>query len=109
MNREYRVLLPKSAKRDIEEIVSFFAADRKEYAHDVYQGIKNKIDSLRHFPEKGRTVPELHRQKINAYRELLESYWRILYKIEKDTVIVLAVIDGRRNVLDILIEKLQRK
>jgi hypothetical protein len=39
------------------------------------------------------------------YRELIELPWRIIYKIEEDKVFVLAVIDGRRNMEDILLDR----
>ena len=57
-------------------------------------------------PERGRIVPELREQGITVYRELVEPPWRILYRIESDRVWVLAVIDGRRNVEDILLKRL---
>ena len=42
-------------------------------------------------------------------RELIESPWRILYRIEADTVYVLAVIDARRNVEDLLLDRFVRR
>ncbi len=60
-------------------------------------------------PQRGRYVPELLDKNIREYRELIESPWRIFYKIDGNEVYVLAIIDGRRNIQDILIEKLIRK
>ena len=57
-------------------------------------------------PERGGYVPELLKQNIKDYRQLIESPWRIIYKIDKNTVNVLIIIDSRRNTQDILIEKL---
>jgi toxin ParE1/3/4 len=48
-------------------------------------------------------------KNIREYKELIENPWRIFYKIDRNEVYVLAIIDGRRNVQDILIEKLIRK
>ena len=61
------------------------------------------------FPNKGRVVPELLEYNINEYREILESYWRIIYRIDTDSVEIFTVIDARRNVQDLLVEKLKRK
>jgi hypothetical protein len=33
-------------------------------------------------------------------------YWRIIYKIENDIVYIMVVIDGRRNIEDILSKKI---
>jgi hypothetical protein len=57
-------------------------------------------------PEKGRMVPELKDQGIAEYHELIVSPWRIIYKIEKKQVLVFSVLDGRRKVEDILLQRL---
>jgi len=43
---------------------------------------------------------------IKDYREVIETPWRIIYKIDEDAVHILAVIDSRRNVQEVLIERL---
>lgn len=64
--------------------------------------------SLKQHPRSGRIIPELERQVITQYRELKQGYYRIIYKISRDKVTVLTVIDGRRNFEEIIIEKLSR-
>jgi hypothetical protein len=61
---------------------------------------------LDHFPERGGYVPELLKNNIKDYRQLTESPWRIIYRIDGDIVNVLMIIDSRRNVQDILMERL---
>ncbi|MDD4169451.1 MAG: type II toxin-antitoxin system RelE/ParE family toxin [Desulfotomaculaceae bacterium] len=39
------------------------------------------------------------------YRELIAPPWRIIYKIEGNKVLVLAVINARRNVEDVLLDR----
>jgi mRNA-degrading endonuclease RelE of RelBE toxin-antitoxin system len=46
------------------------------------------------------------RDNIKDYRQLIESPWRIIYKIDNEIVNVLLIIDSRRNTQDILVEKL---
>ena len=75
-------------------------------ALNILKKIEGKIKTLNHFPERGGYVPELLKNNIKDYRQLFESPWRIIYKIEDDTVNVLLIIDSRRNTQDILIEKL---
>jgi len=70
-----------------------------------YAAIKQKADNLRQMPLQGRIVPELRYHSILIYRELFSSPWRLIYKTEENKVWVLAVIDGRRNVEDILLER----
>lgn len=106
---KFKITIPSVVKQDIEEIILYYQKDRKDYARYVYDRIVFRIQTLETFPEKGRIVPELQKNNIIGIREVVESYWRIIYRIENDSVIILAVIDGRRNVDDILIRKLKRK
>lgn len=107
MKSKYRVIIPSNVKNEISEIVTCFISDRYEYAQKIFDKIFERINTLKYFPEKGRIVPELQNQNIYEYREIIESYWRIIYKIFEKEVIIYVVIDGRRNVEDILIEKLK--
>ncbi|MCD1656083.1 type II toxin-antitoxin system RelE/ParE family toxin [Treponema zuelzerae] len=106
---EYEVRIPNSVKRDIEEIIEYYFDDRPEYAKKIFELLFERINSLKSFPNKGRIVPELLEYNINEYREILESYWRIIYRIDNDMVEIFTVIDARRNVQDLLVEKLKRK
>jgi toxin ParE1/3/4 len=54
-------------------------------------------------------VPELAGIGLHLYRELLVTPWRIVYRINNDTVYVMMVIDGRRNAEDLLLERLVRQ
>lgn len=66
------------------------------------------VMSLQEHPKSGRTVPELERQGITKYRELIQEYYRIVYEISGNKVIIHTIIDGRRNFEDIIISKLSR-
>jgi hypothetical protein len=61
---------------------------------------------LDHFPYRGGYVPELLEKNIKDYRQLLETPWKIMYKVENKQVNILTIIDSRRNAQDILIKKL---
>jgi toxin ParE1/3/4 len=41
------------------------------------------------------------------YRELVATPWGIMYRVSGHTVSVLAVVDGRRNAEDVLLERLK--
>ena len=60
---------------------------------------------LKNYPEQGRIVPELADQNIMKYRELIISPRRLMYKVEEDLIYIMAVIDGRRNIEDILLKR----
>ena len=102
----YTVNLSKSAKEDLREIVKFIEKNNTMNSLDVLERIENRINSLKNFPERGGYVPELLKHKIKDYRQLIESPWKIIYKIDGNIVNVLIIIDSRRNTQDILVEKL---
>ena len=104
--KKYFVNVSKSAKNDLGEIINFIAKNNPMNAMNVFKRIEDRIKSLEKFPEKGGYVPELLKHNIKDYRQLMESSWKIIYKIDKNIVNVLIIIDSRRNMQDILVEKL---
>ncbi|WP_456473595.1 type II toxin-antitoxin system RelE/ParE family toxin [Desulfolithobacter sp.] len=109
MNENFQVIWAKSAVDDLEDITDYIVQDSPLTAQKLFGQIKNKIESLNYSPQRGRYIPELQKQGILTYRELIISPWRVMYRIFEDKVYVLAIIDSRRNVEDILLEKLIKK
>jgi toxin ParE1/3/4 len=104
--REYSVTITQTAEDDLDEIISYIAGDNVSIALKILDKLQKTINSLKYFPERGRRVPELLDKNIKEYRELIEPPWRIIYKLENNDINIIAIIDGRRNVQDILTKKL---
>jgi toxin ParE1/3/4 len=102
----YTVNVNKTAKNDLREIINYIAKNNPINALNMLKRIEDRINTLNHFPERGGYVPELLKNNIKDYRQLIESLWRIIYKIDNDIVNILLLIDSRRNTQDILVEKL---
>jgi plasmid stabilization system protein ParE len=94
---------------DLWSIVEFIAEDRPLVAMEVLDRIRKRALTLCRAAEKGRVVPELERQGIREYRELVVSVWRLIYRVTASAVEILLVIDSRRNVEDVLLMRLIRK
>jgi addiction module RelE/StbE family toxin len=105
---EYSVMVSQTAEKDLDDIISYIAGDNTQIALKILDRLQNRINTLKQFPERGRRVPELLDKNIKEYRELIEAPWRVIYKIENNDVNVITVIDGRRNVQDILTIKLMK-
>lgn len=105
---ERRVRWTEAARVDLELIVDFIGADSIENAVAVLDRLEQRAQALRRAAERGRGVPELQVVDVLQYRELIERPWRIIYRIEPDQVIVLAVLDGRRDLGSLLLERLVR-
>ena len=109
MIKSFRVSVPPSVKKDLKEIVEYYFEVNKTYSRKLFRQIIERIHELEFFPEKGRVVPELRDRNVDVYKELIEENYRIVYRIFEKEVLLVAVIDARRNVEEILIRKLQRK
>jgi plasmid stabilization system protein ParE len=108
MKKKYAVEWAKPAKLDLFEIADFIAADSPANALRISDKIKKKTADLQMNPERGRVVPELSKHGITAYRELVVSPWRVIYRIVGKKVYIKVVADGRRNLEDLLFRRLMR-
>jgi len=101
-----RILWSKDASDDLTEIISFIAErSGKKVARRIYSRIQEKVESITEFPATGRIVPELTSIGITEIHELIEPPWRIFYRIYQNEVRILSVVDGRRNIEEILYRK----
>ncbi len=106
--RRFRVLWAEAAVGDLEDLVSFVAMDSEGDADRLLRRLEARAATLESSPGRGRVVPELARFGMRRWRELVVRPYRLVYRIEGDTVIVLAVFDGRRDPEDLLLERLLR-
>ena len=105
MSKKYQVEWAAIARHDLKQIIDYIAIDSPDNASRILQKIKQKVYALYTMPDRGRIVPELKEQGIHTYRELIVTPWRVIYRISDTTVFVLSVIDSRRNVEDILLDR----
>ena len=96
------------AVRDLENIVAFIAGDSPVQARNVLARLKERAAALETHPARGRVVPELALFGFATWRELIVKPYRLIYRVEADRVFVLAVLDGRRDLEDLLLKRLVR-
>ena len=94
------------AEGDLRSIIQYIAADSPANARAIFDKLQATAAGLDQFPERGRVVPELQQQGVSLYRELIVAPWRMIYRVAEEHVYVLAVIDSRRNVEDVLLQRL---
>jgi len=97
------------AENDLKAIIEYIASENPIHSLKKLKEIKKKAGDLYLFPKKGRIVPELLTFGILTYRELIVPPWRLIYRIAEKTVYVLAVLDSRRNIEDLLLSRLTRQ
>lgn len=102
------VIVSRFAEDDLNENAEYYNSLSQNYVAKVVSEFEKNVMSLKNHPKSGRIVPELERQGIEQFRELIQGNYRIVYEISADKVIVHTIIDGRRNFEDIIISKLMR-
>ena len=102
------IIISEFAEDDLDEIAAYHYSRSPNYVERIISEFEENVMSLQKHPKSGRTVPELERQGITKYRELIQEYYRIVYEISGNKVIVHTIIDGRRNFEEIIISKLSR-
>lgn len=101
-----RVQWNKTARGDLRQVVIYLKSRSLGAAVSMLAEIKSKVLQLYHLADRRRMVPELQAQGVFQDRELLVSHWRIIYKINENDVRILAVLDARRNLEDLLLERM---
>lgn len=106
MAETYQVLWTDTARQDLTGIVDYIAQDSVGNALAVLDKLEAKAAQLSALPNRGRIVPELLNTGISQYREILCSPWRIVYRTESQRVLVMAVLDSRRDLQVVLLNRL---
>jgi len=88
-----RVVWSSVARDDLKALVAFIKADSPGYAQTFGLHIQQRVEQLHHFPESGRKIPE---DKRGTYRELIVGNYRVVYRVDEDTVTIVTLIHGAR-------------
>jgi plasmid stabilization system protein ParE len=89
-----KVILSDLAVQHLEETAAFISADSREYAAYSVSQIISRLEQVADFPMSGRVVPEFRDPSL---REVFWRHYRILYEFDEQTVFVLAVYHGKRQ------------
>jgi toxin ParE1/3/4 len=105
--RKFEVIIAKKAEDDLAGIYRYIAlSDGMEQAERIQERLINDILKLGRLPARGKIPPEMLALGIAEYRETQSLPWRIFYYVNGSTVGVVAVLDGRRNVAELLQKRL---
>ena len=106
MSRRYRIIWTEVAIADVEGIVDYVAErDSVPAAETLWNKLDATIGSLATAPTRGRVVPELRSEGLETYREVIVSKYRVLFRVRGREVVLLGVLDGRRDLAELLIQR----
>lgn len=105
----FNLLISIEAERDLLDLYNYVAVyDAPEKALQLLTRIENTISNLDTMPYRGHCPPELERIGVMEFREIFFKPYRIIYEISGNDVVVHCVLDGRRDMADLLQERLLR-
>lgn len=88
------VIWTQFAIEDLRSIHTYISQDSKVYADRFIEKIISRVGQLEIHPQSGRIVPEF---QIDTLRELIEGNYRIIYKINSDSIGVVRVHHSARQ------------
>ena len=109
MIKKYSVFWTATALEDLELIITFMAQETPSRAENWLKKIQAKAQSLSKNPKRGRLPPELIHIPQLPFKEIVISPWRLIYQIKEQSIQILAFLDSRRNLEDILFDRLMRQ
>lgn len=82
------------AVEDVEAIAQYIERDSSYYAQAVASRFVSLAESIPDQPELGRVVPEIQNPD---YRERFVHKYRVIYHVEPERILIVAVIHGSRQ------------
>ncbi|MEK6657324.1 MAG: type II toxin-antitoxin system RelE/ParE family toxin [Nitrospirota bacterium] len=95
----YKIRWSPRAASNLEEICSYIARDSEYYASLFVKKIFLIIKDIPQFPKLGRIVPEYGNENL---REKIYQNYRIVYRLNENTIEIVAICHGAKPFEDIL-------
>lgn len=89
-----KVIWAPAALDDLDAIAEYIAKDSPERAALFVARQIDATDPPAGYPESGRLIPELDDP---SWREVIVGAYRIMYRLEGDTVRISAIVHGSRR------------
>jgi len=106
---KFTVYLVEDAEKDLVDLYRYVAQnDSAEKADRLLDNLEQTVFKLETMPGRGHFPPELERIGVREYREVFYKPYRIIYQVKKSEVFVHCVLDGRRDLQDILQSRVLR-
>ena len=103
----HSVQLTEAAAADLADIVDYVAAaDGALRARRVLDQFESTLGKLEELPARGAHPPELTALGIRDYREVFFKPYRVIYRVQSQTVWVYFIADGRRDMQQLLARRL---
>ncbi len=89
-----KIIWTNEVYEDLESTAEYISKDSPFYASAFIEEVLLAGKNLNQNPDRGRRVPEVNDENI---REIFVKRFRLIYKVKKDKIIILALIHGARD------------
>lgn len=104
-----KVVILESAQADLVELRSYIVKNFSVTTwRATYAKLKLAIRNLAKFPQLGGIPDELETLNLTQYRQILSGKNRVIYEVRQDAVYVHLIVDTRRDLKDVLMQRLLR-
>ena len=101
------VQLTEDAAQDLAEIYDYLCRHHSPgKADDALKQIESRFLGLSEYPRNGSYPRELLELGVRQYREVLSYPYRIICRVLQESVYVLVIVDGRRDMQTLLQRRL---
>ena len=105
----FRVHIIGDAEKDLYEIYNYVGKSGFPInARKLFSRLEQTCLSLADNPERGHIPPELKRIGVYEYREIHVKVHRIIYQIVDNNVFIHCILDGRRDLQELLEHRILR-
>lgn len=106
---KFQVFITNEAEEDLFDIFKYVALnDSLSKATTLIQKLKKTCQNLNELPRRGHVPPELERLGIYDFLEIHYKPYKIIYQVFNSEVYVHCVLDGRRDLQEVLQQRLLR-
>ena len=104
---KHEIIWSKDAADELFEIISYIKYNTgKITAEKIYSKIMNEVKRVSENPAARKIAPLLKEVGINYIHQSNIDPWIIFYRAEKNRMEIISIIDGRRNLEEILYRKM---
>jgi toxin ParE1/3/4 len=101
------IIWSEDAGNELVEIISYIKYNTgKITAKQIYEKIINEVKRASENAKGRRIAPLLREFGINNIHQFNVNPWIIYYKVENNAMKIISIIDGRRNLEEILYKKI---
>lgn len=105
----YSVYVLSGAKQDLLQLHRYVELhDSAERAGSLLDKLYEACLTLKTMPDRGRIPPELERIGVREFKEIILKPYRIIYNTAGSQVFIYCILDGRRDLQDLLEDRLLR-